>query len=445
MNQLHTPDCQATEAPPSDPVAPGERLQQIRLQGQRVSRAIGAAKKNNQDISELLEQRRLLSLQEQALTKPSQNEDTPAQQLATQQTSTGTPSPPQPEAQAPDNVEVVPLAQADVDAWDRYVGQHPQASSYHLSAWRQICHQAFGHTSHHLMAKRAGRTVGVLPLVQLQSVLFGNFLVSMPFLNYGGVLADDNGARQALLGQAVKLAGELGCSHMELRETSPSTTWPMKTDKVSMWLDLPDTPEALWSQLGSKLRAQIKKGLGHGLAFEIGGVKLLDDFYRVFSTNMRDLGTPVYAKRFFEIILNEAPGLPQLVVGRNAQGKPVAGALVLRHGQRMEVPWASTLRKANTLNANMALYWTMLSHACEAGCSTFDFGRSTVDATTHRFKKQWGAQAVPLYWHYWTADGQDVPQINPSNSKYRMAIAAWKRLPVALANQLGPHISMAIP
>jgi FemAB-related protein (PEP-CTERM system-associated) len=232
---------------------------------------------------------------------------------------------------------------------------------------------------------------------------------------------------------------------MELRETRPSATWPMRTDKVSMWLPLPADKEVLWAQIGSKLRAQIKKGLGHGLTFEVGDARLLDDFYRVFSTNMRDLGTPVYGKTFFETVLKDAPGLPELVVGRTAQGQPVAAALVLRHGTRMEVPWASTLRSANGLNANVALYWTLLSHACDTGCSTFDFGRSTVNASTHRFKKQWGAREVPLFWHYWMANNGSVPQINPGNPKYTMAISLWRRFPVAFANRLGPHIARALP
>jgi FemAB-related protein (PEP-CTERM system-associated) len=340
---------------------------------------------------------------------------------------------------------VTRLDAADTPAWDQFVSLHPQATSYHLSGWQQVLHKAFGHTSHHLVAKRGARVVGVLPLVQLKSALFGNFMVSMPFLNYGGVLAHDDAARTELLDHAVTLAKALTCSHLELRETTPSLSWPMRTDKVSMWLPLPANQDALWAQIGSKLRAQIKKGTGHGLTFEVGGVALLDDFYRVFSTNMRDLGTPVYAKRFFEIVLKQAPGTPELVVGKDPQGRAVAGALVLRHGDRMEVPWASTLREANSLNANMALYWTMLSHAREAGCTTFDFGRSTVDASTHRFKKQWGAHAVPLYWHYWMADGKAIPQINPGNSKYRLAIAAWKHLPLTMANQMGPRISRSVP
>lgn len=419
-----------------------DQLARVHLQGKQLSRAIGEAKKKGEDATALLAQRKTLSQEEARLQRLIAAEappvaDAPARVERPAHARAAS------EDQAPVSVSL--LGEADGPAWETFVSGRPEASSYHRLGWHAVCQQAFGSVSHCLVAWRSQRIVGVLPLIQLKSALFGNFLVSMPFLNYGGVLAEDNAARNALTEQAAQLVRTLGCSHVELRELVPSAGWPMRTDKVSMWLPLPASAEALWTQLGSKLRAQIKKGQGHGLAFETGGIELLDDFYRVFSTNMRDLGTPVYSRRFFELVLTQAPGRPELVVGRDARGKAIAAALVLRHGERMEVPWASTLRRANALNANMVLYWTMLQHAIQAGCTTFDFGRSTADASTYRFKKQWGAQPVPLYWHYGMAEGQALPQLNPSNPKYRMAIAIWKRLPLALTNRLGPVLSRALP
>lgn len=445
MNHPPFPDRPPLQVPPAEADLLGTQLELLRAQGKQMSRAIGIAKKSGLDTRELLEQRKQLSEQEKALIDRLVACGRPFDQSPPNRPATNVSELKPEQAHASGPVDVTRLSDEDAPAWDRFVNQHPQATSYHHSGWQHVLHKAFGHTSYHLVAKRGGQVVGALPLVQLKSRLFGNFLVSMPFLNYGGVLALDETVRTRLREHAVTVAKELACSHLELRETVPSATWPMKTDKVSMWLPLPNNKEELWVQLGSKLRAQIKKGLSHGLQFQVGGVELLDDFYRVFSTNMRDLGTPVYAKHFFEIVLTEAPGQPELVVGRDARGRPVAGALVLRHGLRMEVPWASTLRQANGMNANMTLYWIMLSHACEAGCTTFDFGRSTVNASTHRFKKQWGAQAVPLYWHYWMADGTPIPQINPGNSKYKLAISTWKHLPMTVSNQIGPYISRLIP
>ena len=343
------------------------------------------------------------------------------------------------------SVAVQPLALHQYAQWDAFVQQQPGASLYHLSGWRGVCMQAFGHDCPYLAAWRGGRIVAVLPLVRLQSRLFGHFMVSVPFFNYGGLLGSDAAARHALLAQAVALARTEGCSHIELRERQPLPGWPSRTDKISMLLALPDSAEQLWKKLGSKLRAQIKKAQSHGLQFQHGGAELLDDFYQVFCTNMRDLGTPVYGKDFFATILRQAPGQPRLFIGRTKEGQAVSASLVVQHNGTMEVPWASTLRSANGLSANMELYWQMLSHACSEGCKVFDFGRSSRDSATCRFKKQWGAEPVELHWNYWLADGGELPRLNPDNPKYRLAIAAWQRLPLWATRLIGPRLVKYLP
>ncbi len=342
-------------------------------------------------------------------------------------------------------VAVHPLALQQQAAWDAFVQQQPDASLYHLSGWRSVCMEAFGHDCPYLAAWRGGQIVAVLPLVRLQSRLFGHFMVSVPFFNYGGLLGSDAEARSALLAQAVELAQAKGCSHIELRERQPLAGWPGRTDKISMQLVLPDSAEQLWKKLGSKLRAQIKKAQSNELKFQHGGAELLDDFYEVFCTNMRDLGTPVYGKDFFATVLRQAPGQPQLFVGRTKEGQAVSASLVVQHNGTMEVPWASTLRSANALSANMELYWQMLSHACTQGCTVFDFGRSSRDSATYRFKKQWGAEPVQLHWNYWLADGDELPRLNPDNPKYRLAIAAWQRMPLWATRLIGPRLVKYLP
>ena len=361
------------------------------------------------------------------------------------------PEPPAPAAPAVsgalagDNVAVRPLTAPQYAAWDAFVQQQPDASLYHLAGWRDVCLKAFGHDCPYLAAWRGERIVAVLPLVRLQSRLFGHFMVSVPFFNYGGLLGSDAPARDALLAQAVALAQTEGCSHIELRERQLLPGWPGRSDKISMQRALPDTAEQLWGQLGSKLRAQIKKAQRHGLQFQHGGAELLDDFYAVFCSNMRDLGTPVYGKDFFATILRQAPGKPQLFIGRTQEGQAVSASLVVQHNGTMEVPWASTLRSANALNANMELYWQMLSHACGEGCQVFDFGRSSRDSATYRFKKQWGAEPLQLHWNYWLAGGGELPRLNPDNPKYRLAIAAWQRLPIWATRLIGPRLVKYLP
>ena len=344
---------------------------------------------------------------------------------------------------APLNVQ--PLAADQCAEWDAFVQQQPGASLYHLSGWRGVCTEAFGHDCPYLAAWRGGRIVAVLPLVRLQSRLFGHFMVSVPFFNYGGLLGNDAEARGALLAQAVALAQAKGCSHIELRERQPLPGWPSRTDKISMLLALPDSAEQLWKKLGSKMRAQIKKAQSHELQFQHGGAELLDDFYAVFCTNMRDLGTPVYGKDFFATILRQAPGQPRLFIGRTKEGQAVSASLVVQHNGTMEVPWASTLRSANALSANMELYWQMLSYACNQGCKAFDFGRSSRESATYRFKKQWGAEPVELHWNYWLQGGGELPRLSPDNPKYRLAISAWQRMPLWATKLIGPRLVKYLP
>ncbi len=330
--------------------------------------------------------------------------------------------------------------------WDAYVNRCPQASIYHFYLWRKLIRDLFGHESHYFVARGGdGRICGVLPAVRLRSLLFGDFMVSMPYFNYGGPAADSSAIAQALNEAAARCAESLGVSHLELRCTAPvMADWPTRTDKVAMLLELPDSAEALSKRLGAKVRSQIKRPIREGAVAVSGGAELLDDFYAVFSRNMRDLGTPVYSRAFFATIL-EALGPKAKLFAVRLNGSPVAASFVIRHRDSLEVPWASSLREANPIGVNMLLYWSMLEYACAEHCTVFDFGRSTVDAGTYRFKKQWGAQPHQLHWQYWMRGGGAPPMLNPSNPKYRLAVSVWRRLPLAVTNRLGPLLVRNLP
>lgn len=330
--------------------------------------------------------------------------------------------------------------------WDRYVQESPSATGYHLSVWRDIIERAFGHHTLYLMAQDgAGDVKGILPLVLLSSRLFGRFMVSMPFLNYGGVDAQDDQVRQALLDAAEAEAKRYDVSHVELRqEVLLPIEWPRKDHKVSMRLTLPQDFETLMKGFPSKLRSQIKRPQKEGMVSQIGGVDLLDEFYAVFARNMRDLGTPVYGRGLFRTILEAFPKDAALCVVR-WKGEPVAGGFVYQFRDMMEIPWASADRRYDRWSPNMLLYSAVLEHACRQGCRTFDFGRSSQDSGTYRFKAQWGAQPVPLHWYYWLMSGGPLPELNPNNPRYRLAIGLWQKLPLAVANCLGPHLVKNLP
>jgi serine/alanine adding enzyme len=332
----------------------------------------------------------------------------------------------------------------DVSAWDRYVNGHPDATAYHQWAWRDVFAGAFGHDSIYLVARDCERVVGALPLVELRSRLFGTFAVSLPFVNYGGVVADGELAAGQLNARAVSLARERGWRHVELRHIRRQfAEWPVKRHKVAMWLPLAAGPEAQWSSLDRKVRNQVRKAEKSGCTAENGGAELLGDFYRVFAHNMRDLGTPVYARRFFDEVLRAFPADTRVFIVRIA-GEPVAASITVGWRERVEVPWASSLRGYSVQSPNTLLYWTMLRWAVEQGYRTFDFGRSTPDEGTFHFKKQWGAQPHELAWEYLGLTGE-VPDHSPKNPKFKGAIAVWQHLPLWLTNRVGPAIVRSIP
>ena len=328
--------------------------------------------------------------------------------------------------------------------WNDYVGRHADATGYHEWAWRDVFARAFGCQPLYFAARRGTEIVGVLPTVLLDSWLFGRALVSLPYVNYGGIVADDDGAARALLAAAIAAAREHRCRHVELRHFRQRfAELPCKRHKVTMRLPLRHAG-ALWEGLDRKARNQVRKAQKSALTHREGGVDLLASFYAVFARNMRDLGTPVYSSRFFAEVLDAFPGRARIHVVSSGSA-PVAAGLTFETRGTVEIPWASSVRDFNALCPNHLLYWSVLEAAAARGCSTFDFGRSTPHEGTYKFKEQWGAQPVPLCWEYGLLSGRDLPDSSPTNPKFRLAIAIWKKLPLSVANRIGPKIVRAIP
>ncbi len=342
--------------------------------------------------------------------------------------------------------QIVLLEKGDEDAWDTYVHGSDRCSIYHLSVWKKIISDLFGHAGYYFCSKDAeGKINGVLPLIRLKSRIFGDYMVSMPYFNYGGAIAEQPEIEAALMQAAAESAGGAGLSHVEFRDlASREADWKLRNDKITMILNLPESEEVLWKSLGSKRRSQIKRPLRENPEVLSGGIELLDDFYRVFTINMRDLGTPVYPKVFFERILQTFPDKAAIVSVR-MQNEAVAAGFLLGFRGQLEIPWASTLGKVNPLGVNMLLYWEVLKFAIEKGYKRFDFGRCTEGSGTHKFKKQWGSEACQLNWHYWLPAGAELPQLNPNNPKYKAAISVWRKMPVFLTNWLGPKIVKNLP
>jgi len=330
----------------------------------------------------------------------------------------------------------------DFDQWQSFVDATNHSTIYHDARWKSIVQKNFKHSLYNIVCTdKRDKIVGVLPLVHLKSRQFGSFTTSMPYFNYGGPLAQSTRIEQMLMNHAAELSAELGCSHMEIRETRSRLDWISTQRKVSMVLPLPKSNESLDASFGSKLRSQINKASKHGITVRFGGLELLDSFYRVFSQNMRDLGTPVYSKHVFKDIITAFPEQACIAVA-SLDEAPLAVGFLLGHKDKLEIPWASSIRSKNHLGANMLMYREILRKAIDDGYEYFDFGRSTRDASTHRFKKQWGATEHDLHWHYWM---RDVPELNPDNPKFKIAIKVWQMLPVAVTNIIGPPIARNLP
>ncbi|MHB8754226.1 MAG: FemAB family XrtA/PEP-CTERM system-associated protein [Candidatus Acidiferrales bacterium] len=330
-------------------------------------------------------------------------------------------------------------------AWDAYVEAHPQASNYHRWLWKQVIEETYGHRTFYLAAQEQGEIRGVLPLVEMKSWLWGRFLVSMPFCSYGGVLASDTPARESLLRKAEEIARESRADYIELRQGDIlGNRWQSSTGKVCMKVALPASPEALFGKLSSRLRNKIRGAEKQGLQAVWGKEELLDEFYSVFSRNMRNLGTPVYPRRWFENFLRSAESTTQILLVRDGS-EPVAATWVTTFREEAELPWIASTPEARGKYSTSLLYWKALEWATEKGFRRMDLGRCTPGSGTYRFKTQWLCEEIPLSWNYWLKEGESLPHLRPDNPRLRLAVETWKRLPLGLANWLGPRIVRAIP
>ncbi|MDN3638496.1 FemAB family PEP-CTERM system-associated protein [Simiduia curdlanivorans] len=335
------------------------------------------------------------------------------------------------------------LQPESLQRWEHFV-LNRKASVFFTSAWQAIIKASFNHDTIIIVAKNAGgEIIGGLPITIVSSALFGRMGVSVPYVNYGGVESDFLNVTKALLSHCNDIAITHKLKHVEVRTMQSELADTSISKKVSMVLKLPNSKQALESQLSAKVRAQYKKAEINSPSIKFGKLELLDDFYRVFSENMRDLGTPVYSRGFFQSILSTAAIKATIAVGY-LEGIPVSTGFLIGNQDTLEIPWASTLKKYNHKNMNMWLYRQILDHAIDCNYDYFDFGRSTKDAGTYKFKKQWGAQPFEHHWYYF-GSSQKSSDLNTDNPKLQLLIKAWKRLPVWLTRLIGPIIVRGIP
>jgi FemAB-related protein (PEP-CTERM system-associated) len=329
------------------------------------------------------------------------------------------------------------------DEWDQFASRQSGYTHFHRLRWRALIEKVFGHECVYLAARGAdGKLVGILSLVRVRSLVFGHYLVSMPFLNYGGPLGTTVGIR-ALVDEAVAIAGREKVKLLELRSRVPlPIELPASHRKITVVLDLPETAAALFQNFDAKLRSQIRRPQKEGVTVEFGPAQV-EPFFAVFSRHMRDLGTPTQPLAFFRAIADEFPDDSVFACAYLA-GEPVAGGCGFRFADEFEMTWASSLRSHNREAPNMLLYWACIERAIADGVRRFNFGRCTPGAGTHRFKMQWGGREEPLWW-YGLAASANVTTPSPDDRRFRWAPRIWRRLPASIAKTLGPSIVRYIP
>ena len=331
------------------------------------------------------------------------------------------------------------------ERWSAFVDKTPTSTIAHRIGWEKVIQRGLGHKPKYLIALIDDSIRGILPLFLLKTLWRSKYLISLPWIDYGGVCAVDPETENRLLDEAGRIAKAENAQFVEFRSVEAVfNNLPVLEDKVTFLLELNKNPDIIMKSLNSKLRNQIRKAQKSELTAQFGGIELLPDFYKIFSWKMHSLGTPVWGFTFFENILMTFPDTANIIIVKK-DDEAIAGGLVLAFKDRLYVPSAAAYRSALKYCPNHALYWEVIKKGCDEGYRYFDFGRSKVDSNTFKFKKQWVPNPTQLKWQYYLNRAREMPSINPSSPKYRLFINIWTKLPLSVANYLGPKIIKNFP
>ncbi|MGA3115084.1 MAG: FemAB family XrtA/PEP-CTERM system-associated protein [Syntrophobacteraceae bacterium] len=349
---------------------------------------------------------------------------------------------------------------SDRKAWDDFVLNHPQGTFFHLSGWKRVVENAFGHSHFYLIAEReeskslqsefpetccSKAISGVFPLFLIKSFLFGKSLVSIPFATYGGIVANDQKTEEALFNKAVELTCSKNLDYMEIRTCGDGLpALPSKDLYYNFKKELLPGKEANLQAIPRKARRMIRLGISQGLQPVFGGKELLGEFYELLAYNFRSLGTPVFPKHYFAKLLDEFSASSYILIVRK-EGKPLSGVLSFLFKDEVIPYYSGAYPESRDYAANDFLYWSLMSDAVDRGCRVFDFGRSKKDTGPFNFKRHWGFEPTLLPYKYYLHNLSTLPDVSPANPKYRQRIELWKRLPLWVTKCVGPHVVKYIP
>jgi FemAB-related protein (PEP-CTERM system-associated) len=340
-------------------------------------------------------------------------------------------------------VSVRPFRAGDENRWDQFVRAHASGTFFHLSGWKRVIERAFGHRTYYVIAERGGAVAGVLPLTHVKSLLFGSSLISNAFSVHGGPIAEDSETLCKLEDEAIRLMDAIPVPVLELRDFSARRAdWPSKKDLyASFRKSLDHSVEHNLKSVPRKQRAMIRKGMANKLRSDMDDN--VERLYRIYAQSVHNLGTPVFAESYFRILREEFSTCSDIVTV-TCDGQAVASVLNFYFRDAVLPFYGGGVRAARALSANDFLYWEVMRRACERGYRYFDFGRSKIGTGSFAFKRNWGFQPTQLVYQFRLSPGTSIPDLNPLNPKLGIFIAAWKRLPLAVATRLGPSIVRGI-
>ena len=339
-------------------------------------------------------------------------------------------------------VKIQTLSAYEVKAWDDYVNQHPQGTFFHLSGWRKVIEQAYGHDTYYLLAKQGDTILGVLPLGHIKSRLFGNALISNPFCVYGGAIADTDALRTHLESAAEQEAIRRNVDYLELRNLKQThNDWPVKNLYVTFRKEIDPDPEVNMKAIPRKQRAMVRKGIKAELVSHIEND--VDTFFYIYSISVRNHGTPVFSKKYFALLKKVFGN--QCEVRVVTQGQNSISVLMSFYFRDEVLPYyGGGLPAARKLKAFDFMYWDLMQSACQKGIRIYDYGRSKIGTGSYHFKKNWGFVPEPLPYQYCLVQNKTIPEINPLNPKYQLFIKAWQKLPLPVANIIGPWLARGL-
>ena len=337
---------------------------------------------------------------------------------------------------------------SDYSRWNKFVMDHNHGTIFHLIAWKEVLERSFGHRSFYLLAEEKNNTsskiLGIFPLFQVKSFLFGNCLVSLPFAELGGILAQKKDVESELLLYAINLAKELRVDYLEMRNKYPIQTFPTKDLYFNFRREIFPEPEENLKAIPRKSRRMVRVGIKAGLQAEFG-TDQLSTFYELLARNYHRLGTPIFNIKYFKNLIKILDKNIDILIVKTKEGHPIAGVMTFYFKDQVIPYYAGSNLKFRNLAPNDFMYWKLMEKGCQEGYKWFDFGRSKKDTGSFRFKKHWGFEPEQLAYQYVLNKVNEIPNISPANPKYRKRTDIWKKIPFWATKLIGPHIVKYIP